>query len=581
MNRPLIIAAVAVFFSSACTGEQEPVKGPPAAELPDLTATKVLPGAPYFTDMAAASGVRFEHFAGTTGEFYFPEILGPGVGLFDYDSDGDLDIYAVQGAAFEPSTAPTPRPTNRLYQNQLIPSGELTFIDVTERAGLGDAGYGMGVATGDVDNDGDVDLVVTNFGQDHLYQNLGDGRFERVAGALAVDQDDVWTTSSSFADVDGDGDLDWFASHYVGFGLRNIIRCTSTTGELEFCGPNTYPPTVDRLWRNEGGLTFQDISAESGVAQATGNGLGTSAADFDGDGDVDIYVANDQMENRLWTQRDDGRFSDTALMAGSAYNGSGAAEASMGVTAGDFDGDGDEDLFMTHLAAETNTLYQNDGSGNFFDITDAANLSAVSLRLTGFGTGWIDFDNDGWLDLFIANGAVTVVNDERADPAFRYGQPNQLLRNIGGRFVEVSASAGESFALRETSRGAAFGDIDNDGDVDVVVGNANGLLRLLRNNANNDNGWLRVRLIGTTSNRDGAGARVSVSLADGRVLWRRAHTDGSFLSASDIRVHIGLGQSEIKDLRVHWPSGAVEHFATPVRDVQVTLTEGEGERIAP
>ncbi|MEO1576474.1 MAG: CRTAC1 family protein, partial [Pseudomonadota bacterium] len=295
------------------------------------------------------------------------------------------------------------------------------------------------------------------------------------------------------------------------------------------------------------------------------------------DGDVDLYVANDLMENRLWTQDSDGRFSDTALMSGSAYNGSGAAEASMGVTAGDFDGDGDEDLFMTHLAAETNTLYLNDGSGNFFDITDSVNLAAASLRLTGFGTGWVDYDNDGWLDLFIANGAVTAVDDPLADAAWPYGQVNQLLRNVDGRFRDVSEHAGPSFALREVSRGAAFGDVDNDGDIDIAVLNANGPLRLLRNDIGTKNHWLRVRLQSDVGTRDGTGARLALSLSDGRELWRRAHTDGSYLSASDVRVHFGMHDARSNTLRVMWPDGLEEVFDVAAAvNSEVTLTRGTG-----
>jgi hypothetical protein len=555
-------------------------------DVPDAKAETQAPRGPIFEEIAADVGVEFFHFVGATGEYFFPEIMAPGVAVFDYDNDGDLDLYAVQGAMLDSSVSEQnaqfkPRhdspATNRLYRNELVPSGNFGFTDVTGQVGLNDAGYGMGVVTGDIDNDGDVDVVVTNFGQNRLYENLGDGSFRRVADALQVDEAQEWTTSASLADVDLDGDLDLFATNYVGFTLENNIRCSSANGQRDYCAPNTFPPTVDRLWRNDGDNVFTDISAESRIASAAGNGLGTSATDFDGDGDVDIYVANDMMENRLWRRNPDGQFSDTALMAGSAYNGSGAAEASMGVTAGDFDGDGDEDLFMTHLAAETNTLYLNDGDGNFFDITDSVNLGAPSLRLTGFGTGWIDYNNDGWLDLFIANGAVTVVDDAKADPGFPYGQINQLLRNQDGRFVDVSAVAGDSFQRRDVSRGAAFGDLDNDGDIDIVVSNANGPLRILRNLVGNKRRWLRVTLVATDSHRDAAGARLALTLSDGRVLWRRAHTDGSYLSASDIRVHFGLADQSASELRVIWPGGKVERWPLEgAANQALTIVQGEG-----
>jgi hypothetical protein len=555
-------------------------------DVPDAKAETQAPRGPIFEEIAADVGVEFFHFVGATGEYFFPEIMAPGVAVFDYDNDGDLDLYAVQGAMLDSSVSEQnaqfkPRhdspATNRLYRNELVPSGNFAFTDVTGQVGLNDAGYGMGVVTGDIDNDGDVDVVVTNFGQNRLYENLGDGSFKLVADTLQVDEPQEWTTSASLADVDLDGDLDLFATNYVGFTLENNIRCSSANGQRDYCAPNTFPPTVDRLWRNDGDNMFTDISAESRIASAAGNGLGTSATDFDGDGDVDIYVANDMMENRLWRRNPDGQFSDTALMAGSAYNGSGAAEASMGVTAGDFDGDGDEDLFMTHLAAETNTLYLNDGDGNFFDITDSVNLGAPSLRLTGFGTGWIDYNNDGWLDLFIANGAVTVVDDAKADPGFPYGQINQLLRNQDGRFVDVSAVAGDSFQRRDVSRGAAFGDLDNDGDIDIVVSNANGPLRILRNLVGNKRRWLRVTLVATDSHRDAAGARLALTLSDGRVLWRRAHTDGSYLSASDIRVHFGLADQSASELRVIWPGGKVERWPLEgAANQALTIVQGEG-----
>ncbi|MFK7888022.1 MAG: CRTAC1 family protein [Gammaproteobacteria bacterium] len=579
-----LFVTVAMLVLAACAEKDAPPP-PVAAQAPVNEPAAPIDG-PYFDEVAAAVGIDFFHYLGATGDYFFPEIAASGVAVFDYDNDGDLDIYAVQGAMLDATKSADdsifkPRHalpiTNRLYRNELVPTGDFRFTDVTGQAGLADAGYGMGVVTGDTDNDGDVDLVVTNFGPNRFYENLGNGKFALVEAALQVDEAEEWTTSASLADVDLDGDLDVFATNYIGFTVGNNIRCTSANGQREYCGPNTFPPTIDRLWRNDGDNVFVDITREALISSAAGNGLGTSATDFDGDGDVDIYVANDLMENRLWTQDDDGRFSDTALMAGSAYNGSGAAEASMGVTAGDFDGDGDEDLFMTHLAAETNTLYLNDGDGNFFDITDSANLAATSLRLTGFGTGWIDYDNDGWLDLFIANGAVTAVDDAKADAQFPYGQINQLLRNVDGRFVDVSTVAGESFQWRDTSRGAAFGDLDNDGDIDIVVSNANAPLRVLRNRVGNEQGWLRVTLEGTSSNRDAAGTRVALTLTDDRVLWRRAHTDGSYLSASDIRVHFGLGQNAAREVRVIWPGGEDERWPLDnAANVAIDIVQGKG-----
>ena len=573
---------IASLLVAGCTDPSSPTPGTTVTERPSERWYD-----PLFVDAALESGIDFRHFLGTTGEFIFPEVIGSGVAVFDYDSDGDLDIYALQGGMLKEglgaadSTIPpldgSAVPSNRLFRNELIERGTLFFTDVTAASGLGDAGYGMGAAVGDVDNDGDPDLFVSNFGANRLYENLGDGTFGVVNGALSVVDPDEWTTSASFVDYDRDGDLDLFATNYVGYTLANNVLCTDSKGRQEYCSPNTYPPTTDRLWRNDGGGRFADVSRQSGIDAAAGNGLGTAAADFDGDGDPDIYVANDLMANRLWVQDESGHFLDSALMGGVAYNGDGAAEASMGVTAGDFDADGDEDLFMTHLNAETNTLYLNDGSGQFRDVTDVANLGASSLRLTGFGTGWFDYDNDGALDLFIANGAVTAQIGDGLDQEFPYGQTNQLLRNVGGRFKDVSHLAGDAFSLKETSRGAAFGDIDNDGDVDVVVSNGNGPLRLLLNNNANGHHWLRVRLVGKSGNREGTGSRVAVMRDSHPTLWRRAHTDGSYLSASDIRVHFGLGADAIvKSVGVIWPSGRRELWRDVLVDREIVLTEGTG-----
>jgi len=333
----------------------------------------------------------------------------------------------------------------------------------------------------------------------------------------------------------------------------------------------------DRLFRNDGGGRFTDVSDAAGLGAAFGPGLGVTCADFNGDGWPDIYVANDGDDNQLWLNRQDGRFENTALMSGVAINAYGKAEASMGVTAGDFDGDGDEDLFMTHLSRETNTLYVNDGSGNFLDATDARRLGRISLPYTGFGAEWFDYDNDGDLDLFVANGAVKIEESLRGQP-FPYRQRNQLIRNDGADgFSDVTGAAGPALALVEVSRGAAFGDVDNDGAIDIVIANNNGPTRLLRNTAGAGNHWLTVQLHGTRSNRAGLGARVAVLRAGLPPLWRRAHTDGSYLSANDPRVHFGLGAAAgPRAVGVVWPDGAREIWRDIPEDGLVTLQEGSG-----
>ncbi len=516
----------------------------------------------------------FRHMPGVSGEFYFPEIMGSGVGLIDYDGDGDLDIYLVQAADLPPEPGGH---RNVLLENRLKPDGRLVLRNAGISSGLDHDGYGMGVATGDIDNDGDPDLYLTNFGPNVLYLNNGDGTFSDITPpGDAADQS--WSTSASFLDYDLDGDLDLYVANYVGFTLAHNVRCAGHAGQRDYCDPKAYAPQRDRLWRNEGDGRFTDVTGPSGIGASLGNGLGVTAADFDGDGWPDIYLANDQMANFLWRNNGDGTFSETALMTGAAYNADGASEASMGVTAGDYDGDGDEDLFMTHLGAETNTIYRNDGSGGFVDVSDLAGLSAPSLGFTGFGAAWFDVDNDGLLDLFSANGAVQAEPAQVGNHPWPYRQTDQLFVNQGnGRFADVSRRSGAAFQEEHVGRGAAFGDIDNDGDIDIVVSNNNGPARLLINHADSP-AWLRVRLRGSTANRDGTGARVAVLRGGEPLLWRRAHTDGSYLSASDPRVHFGLGEvAGVDGIRVEWPGGGREHWPVTATGVELSVVQGSGE----
>jgi hypothetical protein len=537
-----------------------------------------------FEEVADATGLTFTHFNGAAGAYYQPEVFGPGVALFDYDGDGDLDVYLPQATMLDPAQSPAaalfPLPDgepagDRLFRNELVPGGTLRFSDVTAAAGIDHAGYAQGVAAGDFDNDGHTDLYVTGFGSNVLYRNAGDGTFTDVTARAGVDEP-RWSTSAAFLDYDRDGDLDLFVANYVAFTVAGNKQCADADGTLDYCGPQSYAKVRDRLFRNDGDARFTDVSDAAGLGAAFGPGLGVTCADFNGDGWQDIYVANDGDDNQLWINRQDGTFENTALMAGVAINAYGKSEASMGVTAGDFDGDGDEDLFMTHLDRETNTLYANDGTGNFLDVTDARRLGRISLPYTGFGSEWFDYDNDGDLDLFIANGAVKIEETLRGEP-FPYRERNQLIRNDGAEgFTDVTEAAGAALALVEVSRGAAFGDIDNDGDVDIVVANNNGPTRLLRNTVSG-NHWLGVRLEGTQSNRAGLGARVAVLRADGTALWRRAHTDGSYLSANDPRVHFGLGDDpHIQAVGVLWPNGRRERWDAVSADGFVTLREGSG-----
>lgn len=551
-------------------------------------------GTAVFVDVAEQAGLRFRHFNGATGEFYFPEIMGGGCALLDYDNDGDLDVYVVQGALLgagetradaifaHPGRWP---PRNVLFRNdlELDPRGEplLRFTEVTDSSGVGDAGFGMGCATGDYDNDGDIDLYVTNYGSNVLYRNQGDGTFENVTATARVEEN-RWSASAAFVDYDQDGWLDLFVTNYVDCLIEANVKCWTPAGARDYCSPRSYDPVPDRLFHNNGDGTFTDVSEEAGIVGVFGSGMGVACADYNGDGRIDIYVANDGDANQLWVNRGDGTFEDGSWLSGTAYNEMGMPEAGMGVTAGDFDQDGDEDLYLTHLRLESNTLYLNDGSGMFSDRTTRIGLGRSSTLMTGFGTGWFDYNNDTLLDLLVVNGGVTILESRARDP-FPYRMPNQLLRNAGaGRFEDVTARAGRALEQPECSRGAAFGDIDNDGDVDVLVTNNNGPLRLLRNESSDRNGWLRLSLQGRESNRSAIGAVVVVRLRNGPALYRRVHADGSYCSASDLRLTIGLGPDpDVESVEVRWPSGRAELWRGLATHAGHTLREGEGTGTSP
>lgn len=541
-----------------------------------------------FHDVAAEVGLRFHHFNGSSGDYDMVEILGAGAALLDCDRDGDLDIYLVQGAMLRPGKTvdeaifplrhPAP-PSDRLFRNELTEAGELRFTDITVASGIADLAtrYGMGVTAADYDGDGSVDLYLANFGANQLLRNRGDCTFEDVTAEAGV-EDDGWSVPAVFFDYDLDGDLDLFVGNYVEFDFARLPVCRDLTGAQDYCGPKVFPPQSDRLFENRGDGTFRDVTAGAGLTGGFGPALGAVSADFNGDGLPDLYVANDARPNNLWMNRGDGTFEDQALLAGAAVNRDGSPEGSMGVDAGDFDADGDLDLFVTHLTDETNTLYRNDGSGLFEDHSAGTGLGIPSLPYTGFGTAWFDYDNDGWLDLLAVNGAVTkILSLAREGDPYPLHQPNQLLRNVGGRFTEVTAEAGGAFELSEVSRGAAFGDIDNDGGVDVLITNNNGTARLLRNQVGARRPWLGVRLLSADRSRDAVGAMAAV-LRDGvPTLWRRVRLEGSYAVANDPRILFGLGdEPQHEGVRVVWPDGTVEDFPVSGSSRYMTLVQGEG-----
>jgi enediyne biosynthesis protein E4 len=540
---------------------------------------------PLFVEAAAAAGLTFNHMNGATGHFYAAEQMGSGAALFDYDNDGDLDVFLVQGGSLEPGgTNAAPRPAGRLFRNDLKRGVDgkpaLRFTEMTDRAGIVWRGYGMGAAVADYDNDGDLDLFITGFGPDALFRNNGDGTFADVTPQAGV-SDPLWSTSAAFLDYDRDGDLDLFVANYLDFTLADNKICADAVGTRDYCSPRSYRPVPSRLYRNEGNGRFTDVLQSSGIVKAYGAGLGVATGDYNGDGWPDIYVANDATPNQLWINRRDGTFVDEGLLSGTAVNAAGNPEGSMGIASGDVDADGDEDLFVTNIIGETFVLYQNDGKGTFEDVRARWGLAEPTAAFTGFGTDWIDYDNDGWLDLFIANGAVNALEKLRGQPnPFR--MRNQLFRNTGaGRFIETSAAGGPAFERADVGRGAAFGDLDNDGDTDIVVTTNGGPVSLLLNQAAAGNHWLDVRLEQGPGNRFAFGARVTIERTAKPTLSRRVRTDGSYLSASDVRVHIGLaGSARLDAITVEWPDGARERWEKVGGDRLVTLRRGEGRAAA-
>ncbi|MCY3970249.1 MAG: CRTAC1 family protein [Acidobacteria bacterium] len=548
-----------------------------------------------FHERAAEVGLVFRHQNGARGRYLLPEIMGSGAALFDADGDGDLDAYLVQGADLEPGVATGAATTgsparDRLFRNELVETGTLRFVDVTEDSGIESTGYGMGVAAGDFDGDGRVDLYVTNLGPNRLWRNLGNGRFEDVTAAADAD-DPRWSVPAAFFDYDADGTLDLFIANYVDFNLGSHTLCTFGSGEPDYCSPKTYRAEPDRLFRNIGNGRFEPATDRAGLASEFGNGLGAVPADLDLDGWLDLYVANDGMPNQMWMNRGGGRFENRALFGGSAVNRRGEAEAGMGVDAGDLDGDGDEDLYVTHITGETSTLYLNDGGGLFTDAGMPAGLDTPSLPMTGFGTGWFDFDNDGDLDLLAVNGAVRRLDRARSGEAAatraaagsdherRFGQPNQLFRNLGdGRFEDASSLGGPAFAAYEVSRGASFGDVDNDGDMDVLITNNNGPARLLLNLIGQDSRWIGLRLVAADGGRDAIGSLVQVRLSDGRAITRRVRAAMSYASSSDPRVLIGLGSAEVEDVQISWLGGPDESFGALAPLTYHELRHGESRQ---
>jgi hypothetical protein len=523
-----------------------------------------------FTDITASAGITFTHVASPEKK-YIVESMSGGVAFFDYDNDGDLDIFLVNSLTVD-LVKSKGKTKSDLYRND----GTGKFTEVAVKAGVSDIGWGMGVAVGDYNNDGFEDLYVTCLGPDRLYKNNGNGTFSDVTDKAGV-SDRRWSTGASFFDYDRDGDLDLFVANYVDFDINNLPEFgSSQTCQYKSipvqCGPRGLKGAGDSLFRNNGNGTFTDVSKQAGVADADGfYGLGVITSDFDGDGLIDIFVANDSTPNFHYRNNGDGTFKEIGFTAGTAVNENGSEQGSMGATAGDYDHDGKLDIFITNFADEYNTLYHNDGPNSFTDLSYSAKVAAVSLPHVGWGTKFFDYDNDGWLDIFVANGHVYPQL-----PSYR--QPRLLHRNNrDGTFTEVSAEFGTILTELRASRGVAFGDIDNDGDLDLLVADLDGPPQLLRNENGNTNNSILVKLMGVKSNRSGIGARVKVVAGD-LTQTDEVRSGDSYISQSDMRLHFGLEKrTKVDSIEVRWPSGAVDKITGAGANRIIVIKEGQGK----
>ena len=535
-----------------------------------------------FNEVTSQSGIHFQHHDGRSGEKYYPEILGSGAAWFDYDRDGDLDLYLVNGSDLPSINSDVPATlglssrrrieTNVLYRN----NADGTFTDVTSEAGVNDSGYGFGCCAGDYDNDGFLDLYVTNFGANILYHNNGDGTFTDVTSQAGVG-DERWGTSAVFADYDADSDLDLFVVNYVDFKLdENPVSTLS--GVRVYGPPSDFGSTSNVLYRNNGDGTFTDVTKETGFFNPNGKSLTVVGGDYNNDGHCDLFVTNDVVPNMLYRNNGDGTFTDVALFAGVAYGEMGVAYGTMGGGFGDYDNDGWLDLVTTTYENDPNCLFHNDGNGRTFDDnTYPSGYGDATFSYVSWGGGFADLDNDGFQDIFVTNGHIYDNAEKVTYNRSTYAQQNQIFINrSNGKFQEISDQCGEGLLLKKVSRGAAFGDYDNDGDIDILITNSNQTPDLLRNDSVNQNYWLVFSTVGTKSNKDGIGARVKM-IAGGISQSREVKSGGSYLCHDDVRLHFGLGKAEKADLvEIRWPSGLVERFENVKANRFLMAKEGEG-----
>ena len=525
-----------------------------------------------FVDVTQEAGIHWKHTDGRSGQKYFMETLGSGAAFFDYDADGDPDLYFVNGAPL-PGYVAQEVPTNCLYQN----NGDGTFTDVTEKSGVGDTGYGHGCAVGDYNNDGQLDLYVANYGTNRLYRNNGDGTFTDVADIAGVTEP-RWSSSCAFADYDRDGNLDLYVVNYIVFDIDENPWCgLKEKGIRAYCEPNNFPAQSDTLFRNNGDGTFTDVTKSAGIYNTTGKGLGVVWGDYNNDGVPDIYVANDSTENFFFHNNADGTFEEVGFMIGVALSEDGAAENGMGTAFGDWNNDGWLDLTVTNYAQQTNTLYHNDADGFFTDATATTKTAQLTYPYLGWATAFIDYDNDGYQDLFVANGHLHENLAELGQQG-TYGQRNLLFRNnANGTFTEVSETLGPDMKLKDVSRGATFADYDLDGDIDIVVTNSNTAPRLLRNDGGNEKNWLQIRLIATGGTTDAIGARVKITTGN-LTQTREVRSGDGYLSQRDLTLHFGVADyAQIDRVEIQWQSGTKQRIKSVPANQVLSLEENSDE----
>lgn len=561
----LLAAAAIVMYAGAQSPNTQAVSAPSSTAAPA--------GAANFVDVTTASGVHFKHQASHTARKYLLETMGSGVALFDYDNDGLLDIFFANGAAISDPTAPgtilrktTPAFSNRLYHQKR----DHTFEDVTEKSGLSGAGYSLGVAVGDYDNDGYEDLYVTGYGGNHLYHNNGNGTFSDVTEVSGTGGSG-WSTSAAWVDLDGDGLLDLVVLRYVQWNFDDVWCGEHREGYRSYCHPDLFQPVAPLVYHNDGNGHFSEIGRKSGIS-TPGKGLGIALGDYDRDGLTDLVVANDSIAEHLYRNKGNGTFEEVGMDADVAVDGDGRTYAGMGVAFADYNNDGLPDIAITNLANQKYAIYKNNGDGSFTYTSYMAGVASMSLMHTGWGISFIDYDNDGLKDLLIAQGH-DLDNIELTSSTIRYKEPMLLARNTGSGFVDVSSTAGPAFQQAWVGRGLAVGDIFNDGKVDAVVSTNDGPGYLLQNKTSNANHWLGLSLVGHKSNRDAIGAEVKVS-SGALMQWGTVSTTGSYLSSSDKRLHFGLGSHSTADsVEILWPSGIRQSLKDVHSDQILTVNE--------